>query len=88
MKVKVLIHRQTKEEPDAGTLRAWVVSEFKDAEGNSRYQKGCNLLRARQFSSVDSAVSACDAAVLAEFKLIDAPEIEYVIEDEHANKTE
>lgn len=81
MKVTVLIHRQTKNEPQTGTLRAWVVTPFFDAGGKTRYRRGEQLLARHQFSDIDSAVSHCDAAILALFKLLDTPQIEYVIED-------
>ncbi len=76
MKLRVIIHRQRDHEPSPGTLKAWV-----DQNG----KRGDNLLRSRMFSRVDSAIQECDGRLMEEFKLIDPPEIEYVI-DEAATK--
>lgn len=80
MKIRILIHRQTKKEPATGTLRAYVLQSFKTAEGESVDLRGPNLL-AGVFKRIDSAIPVADAAVLKLFKLIEPPEIEYVIED-------
>lgn len=72
MKIRCIIHRQTRGEPKEGTLRAWVQQENR---------RGANLLQNRTFTKVDSAIEHCDRVIMRDFKLIDAPEIEYVIED-------
>jgi hypothetical protein len=86
MKITVLIHRQTRGEPSEGTLRAWVVTPILDAAGRSTTVKGPNLLQARKYTAIDSAVSECDRRVLAEFSkgLLDAPQIDYIVEDDRA----
>ena len=75
-KIKVVIHRQTRVEPSEGTLRAYVV----EANG----ARGENMLAGRKWTSIDSAVQEVDRHLLTMFKLIDPPEIEYVIEDDKA----
>jgi hypothetical protein len=71
MKLRVIIHRQRDFEPSPGTLKAWVQQGTK---------RGDNLLRGI-FRRVDSAIQECDGRLMAEYKLIDPPEIEYVIDE-------
>ncbi len=81
MKLKVLIHRQTAGEPQEGTLRGYVLASYLDGRGVERVKRGDNLLSKKKFTKLDSAVSECDKLIMAEYKLIDPPEIEWVIED-------
>lgn len=81
MKLKVLIHRQTKDEPQEGTLRGYVLASYLDGRGVERVKRADNLLSKKKFTKLDSAVSECDKLIMAEYKLIDPPEIEWVIED-------
>jgi len=81
MKLKVLIHRQTAGEPQEGTLRGYVLAGYLDGNGKEKFSRGQNLLCRKKFTKLDSAVSECDKIIMAEYKLIDPPEIEWVIED-------
>ena len=86
-KVVVLIHRQTRNEPSEGTLRAYVITDPSSRSKDktlSAAARGPNMLIGKKWTSVDSAVQECDRQILALFKLIDPPQIEYVIEDEKA----
>jgi hypothetical protein len=78
MKISVLIHRN----PETGLLSAYVVQEFQGRNKEKRVLKGDNLLKGRQFSKVDSAIQRCDDVLLKLFKLLEPPEIEYVVEGE------
>ena len=81
MKLLVLIHRQTAKETRPGTLRAYVLTPFQDAHGNQCFKRGTNLLPTSEFSKIDSAIEEADKRIMAEYKLIEPPEIEWRIED-------
>lgn len=73
MKITVLIHRQTPKEPSEGTLKAYVVQSGK---------RGPNLLKGKQFTSVDSAIQEADSRIFEQFRhWAEAPEIQYEVED-------
>jgi hypothetical protein len=55
MKITVVLHRQTKEQPGYGTFRAYVVQEGR---------RGASLLGGRQISNADSARRAASDRLL------------------------
>lgn len=71
MKLTVLIRRQQPGEIGPGRLLACVL------QGSLR---GEQLLK-RRVTDIDTATQAVDKLLMAEYKLIDPPEIEYIIED-------
>ena len=77
MKLKVIIHRQTDKEPSTGILRAWVSQSGKQSP---------DLLKGQRMKRVDSAVQYVDAQILDLYRLINPPEIEYVVEEWPANR--
>ena len=81
MKISVLIHRH----PETRILSAFVVQEFQGLKKEKRILHGDDLLKGRKFKNTDSAIQRCDDVLLEQFKLLDPPEIEYVIEEEKVN---
>lgn len=72
MKITVLIHRQTPKEPSEGTLKAYIVQSGK---------RGPNLLKGKQFTSVDSAIEHADKQILERFRNSDFTPRESARED-------
>ena len=81
LKIKVWIHRQRQGEANEGRLRAHVVQELQNGAGETGRVLGSDLLAGRVYKDIDKAVQECDKRVIKEFKLIDAAEIDYEIDD-------
>ena len=88
MKLIVLIHRQAAKESRPGTLRAYVLTPFQDVHGNQCFKRGTNLLPTSEFSKIDSAIEEADKRIMAEYKLIEPPEIEWRIEGDQQEKNQ
>lgn len=74
MKLTVSITRHS----DTGILAARVLQSYEGRNGTALSLAGSDLLRGRRFKDPDNAVSRCDEILLAQYKLVEPPEIEYV----------
>lgn len=62
-------------------LRAFILVPMKKLNGEDYEHRGTDLLSGRRFKRVDSAVTFCDDKLLKAWKLIDPPQIQYVVDD-------
>lgn len=75
-KIEVVVSRDSK-----GCLAASILQRLRDRNGNQLKLYGKNLLAGKVFKNVDKAIEQVDKLLLKQYKLIDAPEIEYIVED-------
>lgn len=76
-KVEVQIERDA-----AGRLHAFVLARREDGH----VSKGTDLLKKYVYRNIDTATAECKRAIVTLFRLIDPPEIEYVLPGQPAER--